>query len=236
MGPRTRIAVGLATAIVLLASMRHDQTAAQAPVSAAGQPVPVAQPSGILPVVVNIPGSVQSPEDARPFFDDFSWRSMIALSWPADPARRGVPKSPGTPGVFLKAGSSYPAVWGSYREAYELFRVDGSRPNSIQREGAIAAVLCRRARRNQGAFDGNEIGHAAAGDVAVVLLPAGRSESELCLLRDPLQSRPVRLRAWRRQDWHHGSTSRRTLRPRRARRRSACRSARRSPISRAPSC
>ena len=128
MGPKTRIAVGLTTAIVLLASVRHDETAAQAPPSAGGQPAPVAQPSGILPVVVDIPGSVTSPEDARPFFDDFSWRSLIALSWPADPARRGAPKSPRDPGVFLKAGSSYPAVWGSYREAYELFRFDGSRP------------------------------------------------------------------------------------------------------------
>jgi hypothetical protein len=118
----------LATALVLLASLQHDETAAQGPGSAAGQPVPVAKPSGILPVVVEIPSSVKSAEDARPFFDDFSWRSLIALNWPADPARRGVPKSPGVPGVFLKAGPSYPAVWGSYREAYELFRLDGGRP------------------------------------------------------------------------------------------------------------
>ena len=69
-----------------------------------------------------------SAEEARPFFDDFSWRSLIALNWPADPARRGTPKSPGQPGVFLKAGSAYPTVWDSYREAYELFRIDGRRP------------------------------------------------------------------------------------------------------------
>lgn len=128
MGPRTRIALGIATAIVLLGPTQNEETAAQGTVLGSGQQVPVAQPSGILPVVVKIPASVTSAEEARPFFDDFSWRSLIALNWPADPARRGTPKSPGQPGVFLKAGSAYPTVWDSYREAYELFRFDGRRP------------------------------------------------------------------------------------------------------------
>ena len=128
MEPGKRIAVAFVTVTALLAPMRANETAAQGPAGGAGQPVPVARPSGILPVVVDIPSSVKSAEDARPFFDDFSWRSLIALNWPADPARRGAPKSPNQPAVFLKAGASYPAVWGSYREAYELFRPDGARP------------------------------------------------------------------------------------------------------------
>ena len=128
MGPRTRIALGIATAIVLLGPAQNEETAAQGTVLGSGQQWPVSQPSGILPVVVRIPSSVTSAEEARPFFDDFSWRSLIALNWPADPARRGTPKSPGQPGVFLKAGSAYPTVWDSYREAYELFRIDGRRP------------------------------------------------------------------------------------------------------------
>ncbi|MBR0774220.1 hypothetical protein JQ625_05190 [Bradyrhizobium diazoefficiens] len=86
----------------------------------------VAPPSGKLPVVVNIPPGVTSPEDARPFFDDFSWRSFIALNWPAVPGQHGVPKSPNDPKVFLTAGTSYPTVWGSYREAYELYRTDAA--------------------------------------------------------------------------------------------------------------
>jgi hypothetical protein len=86
----------------------------------------VLPPSGILPVVVNIPPNVTSPEEARPFFDDFSWRSFIALNWPAAADRHGVPKSPNDPKVFLTAGASYQTVWGTYREAYELYRADAA--------------------------------------------------------------------------------------------------------------
>src|SRR3954452_7241634 len=52
------------------------------PSAAANQPFSgaVAPLSGILPVVVNIAPGVTSPEQARPFFDDFSWRSFIALN------------------------------------------------------------------------------------------------------------------------------------------------------------
>jgi hypothetical protein len=71
--------------------------------SGAQQPPPVkpATPSGILPVEVTIPSGVTTPEQARPYFDDFSWRSFIAFNWPAVPGRHGVPKSPNDPNIFL---------------------------------------------------------------------------------------------------------------------------------------
>jgi len=100
---------------------------------AAQAPLPI-KPSGILPVVVDLPPAPPpnapppNPLDLRPNFDDFSWRSFIALNWPAAAGKRGVPQSPGDPNVFLKAGRSYQTVWGTYREASELFRVDGGRP------------------------------------------------------------------------------------------------------------
>jgi hypothetical protein len=90
-----------------------------------GTPAPL---SGILPVVVNIPSSVTSPLQARPFFDDFSWRSFIALNWPAVPNERGVPRSPNDPSVFLNAGEGYLSVWGTYRTASDLYRIDPSPP------------------------------------------------------------------------------------------------------------
>jgi hypothetical protein len=83
---------------------------------------------------------VTTPEQARPFFDDFSWRTFIALNWPAAPGKRGVPQSPNDPSVFLNAVKSYPTAWGTYREAYELYRVDDAAPATFASATATSTV------------------------------------------------------------------------------------------------
>jgi hypothetical protein len=77
---------------------------------------------------VDLPSDATTSLQIRPNFDDFSWRSFIALNWPVDPSRRGVPRSPGDPSVFLNAGPTYPSVWNSYREAAELYPPSGEDP------------------------------------------------------------------------------------------------------------
>ena len=119
-----------------------QQQAAPAP-AAPATPSPsgiVPRLSGILPVVVDIPSGVTTPEQARPFFDDFSWRTFIALNWPAAPGKRGVPQSPNDPKVFLTAGKGYPTVWGTYREAYELYRIDDAAPAAFASATATNTV------------------------------------------------------------------------------------------------
>ena len=44
--------------------------------AASSAPKPVITPT--VPVTVNVPSSVTSPDQARPFFDAFSWQSFIA--------------------------------------------------------------------------------------------------------------------------------------------------------------
>jgi hypothetical protein len=123
--------------------IRAEQKVAPAPSGAASPPFSgaVAPLSGILPVVVNIPPSVTTPEQARPFFDDFSWRSFIALNWPAVPDKHGVPRSPNDPKVFLDAGKNYPTVWGTDREAYELYRIDNATPAAFA-STAVTDTVC----------------------------------------------------------------------------------------------
>lgn len=75
-----------------------------------------------------VPAGVTTPEQARPYFDSFSWQSFIALNWPADPVRRGQPKSPDDPGAMRRAAAGAPTVWGTYKEAYELFGQKAERP------------------------------------------------------------------------------------------------------------
>lgn len=94
-------------------------------------------------ITSQIPLSVNAPfTDAarnRPWFDSFSWQMFIALNWPVtsgfpgNPADRGVPLAPDDPSTFLNAyaGEGRPqTVWGSYKEAYELFSTGDRRPTA----------------------------------------------------------------------------------------------------------
>ena len=47
------------------------------------QGFPAAAVSGHLPLAVTLPDGNVTPEQARPYFDYFSWESFIALNWPA---------------------------------------------------------------------------------------------------------------------------------------------------------
>src|SRR5262249_61703217 len=82
-----------------------------------------------------LPAGVPTPEQARPFFDYFSWQSFIALNWPADPAQRGVASQPGDPAAFQKAfkpnaaGQYPPTVWSTWKQAFELFGQGNNRPS-----------------------------------------------------------------------------------------------------------
>ncbi len=82
--------------------------------------------SGRMPLKVNAPDL--PPEQARPAFDRFSWQSFIALNWPADPARRGEPLRPDDPEIFRHPPAGSTTVWGSYKEAFELFNQGNEEP------------------------------------------------------------------------------------------------------------
>lgn len=85
--------------------------------------------SGNIPLAVTVPSDVQTPEQARPFFDYFSWESFIALNWPATGAR-GVPTQPNDPNAFLKAPAGTQVVWGSYKDSFDLFGQQDKRPSA----------------------------------------------------------------------------------------------------------
>lgn len=123
--------LGSAAALIALATAAFSRQAAVPPAQAATVPSPPPPTlSGNLPLAVTIPPGVTTPEQARPFFDTFSWQSFIALNWPAAPSGpRGTPDQPGNPAVFTSAtGGGQPVVWGTYKEDFELFSQDNQRP------------------------------------------------------------------------------------------------------------
>jgi hypothetical protein len=82
---------------------------------------PPPQISGILPVSVTLPSSVTTDVEGRPFFDQFSWQSFIALNWPADPNAPGTPLSPSDPSVFKTPPAGSSTVWESYMASFQLY-------------------------------------------------------------------------------------------------------------------
>lgn len=101
-------------------------------------PAPVL--SGNIPLDVT-PPSGSTPEQARPWFDTFSWQSFIALNWPVtptwpeDPKTRGMANAPNDPSVFKSAANGTTTVWGSYKEAVELFSTGDKRPSAWTSNG-----------------------------------------------------------------------------------------------------
>src|SRR5215217_7068255 len=96
-------------------------TQAQLPPWPKGFPQAMPSPvvSGNIPRQVVISGNPATPQDARPFFDNFSWESFIALNWPS--SSRGVPNDPNNPNVFFNAPNGAPVVWGTYKDSFDLF-------------------------------------------------------------------------------------------------------------------
>jgi hypothetical protein len=83
-------------------------------------PVPTIS-SHAVPADVCIPSGFSA--NPIQFFDDFSWRSFVALVWPALNGQRG------TPDTSKTVAGSGPRVFETYKALYEVFHIDGSAPS-----------------------------------------------------------------------------------------------------------
>jgi hypothetical protein len=114
-------------------------------VSAAAAQRPAVEPCPVRPIPAlsaTVPADVCIPDGftgiALDYFDDYSWRALVALVWPAAPGARGVPaanKPISAPG---------PRVFETYKPIWEIFHHDGSAPApSFDRYDPATANPCR---------------------------------------------------------------------------------------------
>src|ERR1043165_5402890 len=89
----------------------------QTPTGCAPRPVPTI--SSRIPSDVCIPDGFT--DIATDYFDDYSWRTFVALVWPAAAGHRGVPA---TSGIEAEG----PRVFETYKSMWEVFHNDGSAP------------------------------------------------------------------------------------------------------------
>ena len=154
---RTSLRLLLAVTIVASYGCQKSPTAVNSNTNAAAGASPVSSPtvvppwpagfpqqmptpviSGNVPRQVVITGNPATPQDARPFFDNFSWESFIALNWPALSTARGVPDQPNNTSIFFNAPNGTPVVWGTYKDSFDLFGQKDQRPSPWNENGPIA--------------------------------------------------------------------------------------------------
>lgn len=133
--PKVVLGIGIAVAIglTIFTTGPHGGEATAQALNPSGVP-PAPTLSGNLPLLVPAPPTGLTPEQSRPWFDSFSWQEFIALNWPSVPNKRGIPDQPNDPTVFQNAfkpnaqGNYPPVVWGTWKQAYELFEQGSERP------------------------------------------------------------------------------------------------------------
>src|SRR5258708_32387166 len=109
-------AMGAATLAVLFGTAAAAPSSG--PTACPERPIPRLSPQ--IPADACIPDGF--PGIALDYFDDYSWRALVALVWPVAPGHRGgaaSSKAIGTPGS---------RVFETYKPLWEIFHADGSAP------------------------------------------------------------------------------------------------------------
>jgi hypothetical protein len=121
-----------------------------APPATVGDDFPTPSGDWNLPKDVDLGGFPLNPDGspaANPIkrFDDYSWKMFIAMNWPSVDGKRGVPDQ------TKKFGdASTPAVWDTWKAAFELFQPNGVQPSEWDSFAAASPCL-DVARANGGA-------------------------------------------------------------------------------------
>jgi hypothetical protein len=117
------VVIAVAGAIAFASASASAQAPCPSPVPTQIPPPTLAAPAATLvPEDVCIPSSFQGNPIA--YFDDYSWRTFIALVWPALSGQRGVPDR----GQSL-AAIGVPLVFETYKADWETFQPNGTPPS-----------------------------------------------------------------------------------------------------------
>ena len=115
--------------------------------------------SGHLPTQIEPPGNLTH-EEARPWFDVFSWQSFIAMNWPAYEQDRGKPYSPDDLNVLRNPPTGAMPVFSTYREAFELFN-QGDKVPVAWNSSTVGVIPCQ-----------SVVGSAASGNEKALVMAA----------------------------------------------------------------
>lgn len=92
--------------------------------------------SPTVPQDVDVPNGFPGNQNPIAFFDDYSWRTFIALIWPAVTGQRGVADQ------TKSVGANGTRVFETYKVLWEVFHTDGSAPSSWEQLDSASANPC----------------------------------------------------------------------------------------------
>ena len=129
---RIRLFTALCLLFAFVSCRRAETTTATATESvaatAASAAPPVPQISYSMPADVEKAPDELTPEQNLPYFDDFSWREFVALTWPAK-IGNAAPFPRGEPDTTKPYGdTSAPLVFSTLKADYEMFLPNGAPP------------------------------------------------------------------------------------------------------------
>jgi hypothetical protein len=132
----SHITFGLITALSLLyaSASANGQEWTDCP-AATTMPPGGPQPTVSQQMLSDVCFIEQFPVSSLPIllFDDFSWRSFIALAWPAKDGQRGVPDS----ALTLGGAANRPTVFETLKSEWEVFQRDGGAPKDWNEYGGL---------------------------------------------------------------------------------------------------
>lgn len=131
-----KIAAVACFAGALLIITGSGSTALNKPQDTCPNPPSVVITSPQVPADVCIPDGFSG--NPIQFFDDFSWRSFIALVWPAQQGQRG------TPDTAQTINGPGPRVFETYKSSWEIFHKDGSPPAAWNTYDAAQFNACNQ--------------------------------------------------------------------------------------------
>ena len=87
------------------------------------------------------------------YFDDFSWRELVAMVWPAASGHRGVADT------SKKVADPGPRVFETFKSLYELFHDDGSAPSAYNKYDSAQMNVCKATARFGDLVLGSKVRH-----------------------------------------------------------------------------
>jgi hypothetical protein len=121
------VALAISLLTIFMPILASAQVSCLSPIPVQVPPPNLDAPSATLvPDDVCIPTPSPSPGDQFTYFDDYSWRTFIALVWPALSGQRGVP-DPNLPITTAEV----PRVFESYKADWETFQPHGTQPSAF---------------------------------------------------------------------------------------------------------
>ena len=190
----SKAAFGSIISSAFLPSPVRAQSACPNPV-----PVTIAPPNLDAPSATLVPNDVCTPKQipgGNPiaYFDDYSWRTFVALVWPGLSGHRGTPDT-----VESLSKANVPVVFETYKADWETFQPDGAQPTAWS-DMFAASMPCPNAKPGDFVLSSftkfGNVGEAGIGSFTAVLIAQNGTFARYLAAYNEVEFTAIRANKW----------------------------------------